>query len=391
MVEAFDPERDHFAHHYGESMTRTAAKDYSFLLLRRATDFRRWVQMQASLQTFFALMNHTVITTIDGKSMRYGDAFEVVNGKLQTKANVPADWAITYDQDGNQILGKKFIDKRHEIHRILDNLNGAMGQEDRPEADRYLLWKFISFFRRFITSMITNRFAYSGELTRGTARGRYDFQLGDTKKGWYIEFFQLLAETFRHAGKNLPYMNANQKAAALRMTGEISIIAIMKWVLLPLIFGWDPDDPDKFAKLRAKSDALPLPGVYDDPNREFDLGGWFSNHALLQMMQVAGENDQFLPFPGYGFDNYEDYLDIKSMAMGPTVSTMFNLVRDVGFMVTGDDRAVYARPIGPYDFQQEGHYKFWAHFAKIFGLSGSIMDPAKGTKGYWSIENAPPR
>lgn len=386
MTELFDADRDRFYHHFGESLTRTPFKDYSFNILHRMTDFRRWTQLQASLQTFAGMMAHQRIQTPEG-AITYLDAWTVKDGKIQLKPGVDPTWGITYDEEGNQKIGEKFLQKRNEIHRVIDNLNGAMSREDRPEADRYLLFRYVSFFRRFLTSMLMNRFAYSGSLLKGTSRGRFDYQLGDTKEGFYISVLKLLGNTFRSAGANLPYMKAEEKAATLRLFTEVGTVMLIRYLLMPLLFGWNPDDEDRFKKLRANSDALPLPGVYDDPDREFKLAGWLENHTLLQFMTISGENSMFFPAPGFGLDDYKQMLDVKSMTMGPTIGTAYNIVNDVMYMVTGDDRAYYKRGAGPYDFQQPGSAKIWSHIAKSFGFSGSNVDPVKAIKGYQSIEN----
>lgn len=377
LVDIFDPERDRFYQHYGESMVRTPGKDYSFDILKRMTDVRKWVQLQAALQTFGAMMQHEIITTTDGQKISYRDAWELKDGKIQSKANVPAEWGITYNEAGEQIIGDKFKQKRNQIQRVLDNLNGSMGKEDKPEAERYLAFRYVSFFRRFLTSMLTNRFA----------KNRVDYTLGDTKQGWYITFAQLLANTFKEKGKNLPYMTANEKAATLRMMTEIGTITLLKYLVIPMLFGYDDDDEDRFKKLRAKSGPLPWFGVPEDPSRPFSAGGWLSNHALLLMLQTNGENDQFLPIPGMGLNNYKQMLDIKSAAFGPTVKTLFNIVQDASNMVTGDESAYYKRDIGPYSFQQSGSAKLGAHIAKAIGWTGKTVDGAVALKDYEAIQS----
>lgn len=387
LTEIFDPERDRFYHHFGESMTRTAFKDYSFLVLQRLTDFRRFTQLQASLQLFGGMMRHQRIPMKDGGSILYLDAWELRNGKIQLKPGVDPEWGITYDEQGNQKIGTKFIKKRNEMHRVIDNLNGAMSREDRPEADRYLLFRYVGFFRRFLTSMLMNRFAYSGSLLSGRTRGRFDYQLGDTKQGFYITFIQTLMNGFRSAGSNLAYLKPEEKAAAMRLLTEVGTILIMRYLLMPLLFDWDPDDEDRFKKLRAKSDALPIPGMYDDPEREFKLSGWLANHALYQFMAISGENSMFFPAPGFGLNDYREMLDLKSMVAGPTFGTAYDITKDVAYLVTGDDRAYYKRSVGPWSFQQEGSLKLWAHLAKAYGLTGSNMDPVKAVRGYQTVEN----
>lgn len=387
IIEIFDPERDRFYHSFGESITRTPGKDYSFLILNRLNDFRKITQLQASLQTLFGMMRHQIIKTNDGKSISYRDAWEVKDGKIQIKSNLPAEWGITYDKNGEQILGEKFKQKRNEFQRVIDNLNGNFSRENRPEADRYLLFRYVSFFRRFFTSMLLNRFAYSGSLLGGTSRGRYDYHLGDTKEGFYISFLKLLGNTFKNKFKNLPYMSSEEKAASMRILTEVGTVSIINFLIIPLLFGFDDGDDDKYKKLRAKSGALPSFGVVDDPKRPFDFGGWLSNHALLSLMTTNGETQQFLPWPGFGLTQYKQMLDLKSIAFGPTIKTAFDLIQDVSYLATGDDKAYYQKDAGAYKFNQEGDPKIWNHIAKAIGFNSSSVDPARAIQLYQNAQS----
>lgn len=386
LVEIFDPERDRFHYAFGEALTRTPGKDYSFLIMNRLNDFRKTTQLQASLQTLFGMMRHEIIKTADGKAISYRDAWEVKDGKIQLKPNVPAEWGITYNEAGEQIIGEKFKQKRNQYQRVIDNLNGNFGREERPEADRYLLFRYVSFFRRFFTSMLMNRFAYSGSLRNGTSRGRYDYALGDTKQGFYIEFLKLIGNTFRNKFRNIPYMSSEEKSAAMRVLTEVGTVSIINFLVLPLIFGFDDDDEDRFKKLKAKSGALPAFGVVDDPTRPFDIGGWLSNHMLLSLMSTNGEGDQFIPFPGYGLNNYKQMLDVKSVAFGPTIKTAFDLIQDVAYLTTGNEKAYYQKDAGAYEFNQEGDPKLYNHLAKAFGFNSSTMDPAKAIQLYQNAQ-----
>ena len=385
LIELFDPERDRFKYSVGESMSRTVLKD-TLQPLERLNDFRKWTQLQASLQIFGGMMKHQAVKQ-NGKDIPYLEAWEVKDGKIQLKEGIDPTWGITYDKEGNQIIGEKFRDKKNEIQRVIDNLNGAMAREDRPEADRYLLFRYISFFRRWMTSMLTNRFAYSGDLLKGTSRGRFDYQLQDTKEGFYITNLKLMYKAFKSMGNYIPYASAEEKAAFMRLSTELGTLVLMS-TLLPAMFGWDPDDPDRYAKLRAKSGALPFLFTEDDPSRPFDMGGWLSNHALLMLMQTRGENDQWLPAPGMGgFQNFKQFLDIKSMVFGPTLKIYADIAQDLGYMATGDDKAYYQKDIGAYAWQKEDEAKIWNHIAKAFGLSGTSMDPATAVKSYQDIQN----
>ena len=119
----------------------------------------------------------------------------------------------------------------------------------------------------------------------------------------------------------------------------------------------------------------------------FDFSGWMANHFLLHVMQVEGENQQFLPWPGAGLSQYKQLLDVKSMVFGPTVKTWFDLVQDATNLATGDEKAYYQRTAGPYDWQEEGSAKIFNHIAKAFGVTGANIDPANSIKNYQSIQN----
>lgn len=382
-IDIFDPERDRFSQSFGEAFTRTPGKDYSYLFLDRLNDFRKITQLQASTQTLFGMMKSFIIP---GTNIRYFDAWEVVDGKIQLKAGIDPTWGITYDQEGNQIVGEKFKQKRNEFQRVLDNLNGSFAKDDRPEADRYLAFRYISFFRRYLTSMLMNRLGYSGSLLKGTSRGRYDYVMGDTKEGFYVTFLKLVGNSFRYKFQNIPTMEPKEKAAAMRVFSEIGTLMLMKYVMMPLILGYDDEDEDRFEKLRARSGPLPMWGVVDDPEHPFSFGGWMANHAILQTMQVMNENNQFIPFPGLGWNSYKQMLDVKSMAFGPTIKTGFDVVTDVYNLATGDDHAYYQKEANAYEWAQEGDWKLWNHIGKALGFTAGTVDPVKALKNTESFQ-----
>lgn len=386
ISELFDPERGKFESTFGQSFTRTPGKD-SIKIMDRMNDFRQWVQLQASLQTLGGLMLHQKLPTKSGGTISYLDAWELRDGKIHIKDSVDTSYGVSYDQDGNLVLGDKFIALRNRYQRVLDNLNGSMGREQRPEADRYLLFRYVSFFRRFLTNMLTNRFAYSGSILSGTAKGRYDYRLGENKLGWYIEFGKLLINSFKSGFRNLPYMTPEEKAAFLRMTTEVGTVAIMQMLIVPLIFGFDDEDEDRYKKLKAKSGALPLFGVVDDPLHPFELGGWLSNHALLQFEQVSNENDQFIIWPGAGLNNFKEMLDIKSLVLGPTLKSYLDIINDGYLIATGNEKAYYQRNANAYEWAQQDQLKLWNHIGKAIGFNASSVDPVTALKNFESMQS----
>jgi hypothetical protein len=52
----------------------------------------------------------------------------------------------------------------------------------------------------------------------------------------------------------------------------------------------------------------------------------------------------------------------------------------------GSDKSKYVRRVGPYEWQQQGGLKLWAHVAKMFGITGSTVDPVTAVKNYYSAQ-----
>jgi hypothetical protein len=187
--------------------------------------------------------------------------------------------------------------------------------------------------------------------------------------------------------KTLPYALPHEKQALLKMATEIGALITINMLLAPL-FGWDPDDEDRFEKLREKSGALPFLGMTaEDVDNPFSPTGFLSNHALNLMMQVRAENEQFLPLPGFGVDDFGSFLDIKSIAAGPTLKKYGQILNDLYYLADDDQRAYYQRDVGPYKWQQEESAKIWNHLLGTIGLTGSTTYPAVTIKNFQSIQS----
>jgi hypothetical protein len=104
------------------------------------------------------------------------------------------------------------------------------------------------------------------------------------------------------------------------------------------------------------------------------------------MMQVRAENEQFLPIPGFGLDDYGAFLDIKSIAAGPTLKKYGQIFEDIYYASSEDNRGFYQRDVGPYEWQTEDSAKIWNHLFGTVGLTGSFIDPAVAVKNFQGIQ-----
>jgi hypothetical protein len=384
IVQLIDPSQDRFEEQVGEGMSRTIAKDVAGMSW--LYNFRKWVELQATLQISFGMMYHQKVEqTINGetKEIAYADAWELRDEQIQLKEGIDPKWGVTYAEDGTAKMGAELNRFKNTTHQVMNNLQGAYAKFDQPEAQRYLVFRFLSYLRRYFTTMTLNRFGFSGRWS--DPKPRLNVGVGDLQTGFYITFIRLVKDTIVELGSNLQYMTPEEKQASLKMITEVgSLLAIN--LAMALLFGWDPDDDDKYEKLRQRSGALPFPMTSDDPDREFNGWGFIENHMLYLLMNVRAENEQFMPLPGYGLDDYTAMLDLKSIAFGPTIQTYKDIFEDALDILEGDESAYYKRKVGPYNWQQEGGGKIWAHIGRTLGLTGSALDPSKGIKGFQSVQ-----
>jgi hypothetical protein len=380
LMEVFDALQGRFEEKFGESMSRTLASDTANLSW--LYNFRKWTEHQATLQSFAGMMHHQKVMQ-NGVEIDYINAWETRDGKIQLKEGIDPSWGITYDKEGNMHVGAEFKMMKNRVHQVINSLNGAYASFDQPEAQRYLAFRFVSFLRRYFTTMAVNRWGFAGGF--GKARGRMNPGLGDINEGYYITVMKTLSRMVTTDIKYMGYMTKDEKIAWIKTTTELFALIALSMILAPM-FGWDPDDPDKYEKLRKKSGAMPFFGlVPEDPENPFDGAGFLENHMLNLAMQVRSENEQFVPWPNFGLDDYTSMLDLKSLATGPTLKAykqMFTVGLDE---VTGDPSAFYKRSIGPYDWQQEGGSKFLNYLFKSFGLTGSSIDPGTAIKNSQGI------
>lgn len=375
LLEIFDPALDRFANMYGESMSRTTLSDTTSLSWLYNT--RKWVELHATLSAFAGMMYKVKVKIKDASGEReisYLDAWEIKDGQVTLKAGVDPEWGTN---------GSKFKAVRNNVHEVGRRLNGAYDKFNQPEAQRYLVFRFFSYLNRYFITMLMNRWGFRGKAWDPTPR--YNIGSGDVHLGWYMSVIKTTLQAIRFGGKNLPLMTKTEKSAFLRVFAEVGGLVATS-LLMRLLFGWDPDDDDRYDKLRSKSGHLPFPFAPEDPDNPFNAFGYLENHSLNLLMQIRAENEQWLPVPYMGLDDYKRKTDLSSIAFGPTIDTYVNMTQDLWNTASGDPSASYKRDVGPYLWQRQGGSKFLAHFAKTWGLTGSSVDPVMAIKNFQSVQ-----
>lgn len=388
LVEIMDLVPNRFVEKMGERASRTMLRDTvgtRGLNFGWLYNFRKWTETQSTLALSGGMMDKQMVKTKDGSEMKFIDAWELNDqGKIQTRSNVDPEWSMTYDENGNVKVGKEFKRFKNLVQQAGSLFQGSYAQFEQPEMQRYLLGRYIGYMKKYFTPNLIARWGFQGDF--GNVRPRFNAGLGNVHMGYYVSTLRSLQRIIKTRGGWMHYMTPQEKADALKTLTEV-VIAMLLLALLGPLFGWDPDDEEKYEKLKRKSGPLPLPGVTEDPRYPFDTMGFVENHALLLMMQLRNENEQFIPWPNYGLDDYVGVLNLKSIAMDPTFKKGEDIITMLLAQVQDDPSAYYKRSIGPYAWQQEGGSKLANYAFKTLGITGSATDPIKGIKDLIGVKS----
>jgi LysM repeat protein len=412
MMEYFDPTTGKTEQDFSKSASRTIIKDmadFNFVF-----DYRRFGDLSAALELYWGVMYNTFVdqTQPDGstKKIVYATAFEKgPDGIIKLKDGIDLSWNVqptnhtyklgeslddiakkynvTVDQikERNGIKDDNDVEEGQEI-KISDNKNffnvklriqglgkrlfGQMDNLDSPQAKQFLGYKLMSFYRGFATGMFLHRWQYDTDPNNRFGEV-YDWDLNETTQGTYVRALRTIANGFRSRGASFSVMTSEEKQAFVKVTME-TLSLVLLGLAVGLVFGYDDDDKERFAKLREKE-------------KTYGMMGWYANHMLYQVMMLKQENEFINPL--FGFDQYVSFFDTTTIASAPILGNGVKIIADLIAFMTGDDSAYYKQEIGPYPWQQEGSFKLWNHLASVFGVKGKNYDPVQAIKARETFVN----
>ena len=300
--------------------------------------------------------------------------YNVTVEELKAKNRVNSEILL---KDGQEIVISKseyFMQFKNKLQATSRALFGVYDTFGQPEGNKLIMYRMFFFMRKWFTPMFANRFGM--DLSKENFGGaRYDWAMGRTTKGFYVEAFQAFYKIIKSKGVDYQYLTDEQKTSLKKVSAE-GLIIIASALLASMLFGFDDDDPDKWKKLKAKSGAL-----FTD---EFNTYGFISNHALLLLLGLQAETGAFVPLPSiHGFnlgaDDYAKMLTSTTTAFGNTLLTYIEIFGDVLNLITFNDEAIrYKKDVGPYWWQKKGELKTYKRVFNMLGLTGGIGDPEKG-------------
>jgi len=377
---------------------------------------RKFGEMDVAVKLFGSFLHGQKVTQIlsDGteKSIRYVDAWEKdADGIIKLKEGVHPGWNnisvyhnyvegesleeiakkyyISVDElkaknrikseiqleDGQEIViakSEKFAAFKNKLQGTSRRLFGVYDRMGAPEGNKYVIYRLFFFMRKWFTPMFVNRFGFDPKTATLTDGGyRYDWALGKYTKGYYISAFQTLVKVIKSKGADYQYLTDQEKGDFRRFASE-GLATIMLALISSMLLGFDPDDDDKWKKLKRRSGAYGQTG--------YDTYGFLANHALLLTLGVQAETTAFIPLPrvagqNFGLDDYTKMITSTSSAWYNTTTLYAQIFGDVLSFVSGNGLPEYQKDTGPYWWQQKGTPKIYKKMFKAIGFTGGTGDP----------------
>ena len=103
---------------------------------------------------------------------------------------------------------------------------------------------------------------------------------------------------------------------------------------------------------------------------------------LNLLLQVGAETSAFVPLPGLGLDDYNNFISVTSTSFKSTLTVYAKILEDLFNMAAGNDAAYYKLETGPYSWQKKGEAKIKAHILRTLGITGGTGNVESLIKNY---------
>lgn len=394
LVQLFDPAGGRANETMGDNLSRTWVGD--MVELKFLQNGRKWMELQGAIQTFAGLMHNKKINiTVNGvtKKVRYLNAFEIVDGRLQTKEGVESDYALTYDSEGNPVSGKGLVKQRLEMQQVIMTWNGTFAKKDASLVERNIFAKQLFFLRRHLVPMTAKNYAFSVGTGGNIVKKRMNWTTGKTEYGHFTSTAKSLYNLVRHWKNGVKYMSAEE----LKSIVYVLNYTIIGGFLLPQLQGLvsvmkpgpDSDDSDEldYNGMRERSGYLgdDIGPITDDPKYDFETKGFILNQLALLNAQSKGEYNSLNIT---SFEGLKDYLQTAKSPNPIGVSVMLNSIMEALGFTLGEEKDSYTNDNNVYVWEQGGyeHGKLYNTMFELMGINGKNFNPVKALEDYESFK-----
>jgi hypothetical protein len=244
-----------------------------------------------------------------------------------------------------------------------------MDKFDTPHAEKYLWYRAFTFYKRFATGMFMDKYQF--DTTKGNRGGHvYNWDTNTLERGYYPTAMLNIYNLARSIGKDWPLLTTEEKSAMKKVVAEGLLLFILASIVGSWMFGYDPEDPERWAKIKARG--------------ETNIGH-YENHLLYLLMMTQVENQAFVP--GFGTKAMFNYFGSTTIATQNTVKVYIKIMGNLKDMAFDNPDAVYSQDVGPYSWQKKGKYKLWNNIGTMYGVKGKNRDAYWVIKKYETFEN----
>jgi hypothetical protein len=398
IIDIFDAVQGRFEEKFGESPSRSVRRDA--VGVTWMTSPRKWLETEATLQIFSAIMRDTKVKQIvDGKEteISYIDAWELdENGHIKLKDGIDKKW---------DMAGEMFNKITNINHETSNFLQGMYAKADKGLINRFITYRVFGSLKNYFAKMFMHRFAAQGLTSHYSTwlhpEERLNLATGQTHIGYYWGFIDALIKTIESRGRHILTMTPDERRNLILAPLDFVKQMILGYLLVLLYrsFGTDEDDPKRWSKIMKQTGALPnvpfLPSYTNEKYaRKFDTVNWMKAHAILLLMNIEQEATAFSPFSRAGFNHmYDTFVMDNVIAVTGSIEQFKELVQLMGGTILGDDDAYYKKDASAMEMKSKGTPKFisklyklgWHPYAPGVPITGKFADPvtsAKNIEGY---------
>jgi hypothetical protein len=389
IIDIFDAIQGRFEDKFGESPSRSIQRDTASLSWMTST--RKWLETEATLQIFSAIMRDTKVKqTVNGKEteINYIDAWELDNfGHIKLKDGIDKKW----DMGGEMFL--KITNMNHETSNFLQ---GMYSKADKPLINRHIAYRLFGSLKNYFAKMFIHRYAAGGlSLTSPSTwlhpEERVNLATGQMHLGYYWGFVSGIVKTLESRGKHLSSMTKDEKRDLYMAPLDLLKQWIIGYLLTMLYqsFGTDEDDSKRWSKIARQTGALPTPYTNPKYAARFNTYNWMKAHIMLTLMNVQSEANAFSPSKKAGINHmYSTIAMENAIAMKASFAQIKDLLQSIFSEIQDKPGARYKKDASALKMKQKGTPKFvsklyklgWHPYAPFIPVSGKAIDPVTSLK-----------
>ena len=281
------------------------------------------------------------------------------DGKLQVKDKFKNAYKIG-DAKYNSVVGR--------LHGMQKKINGSYAKYDKTYAEKTTLGRLTFFFRKYFVPIGVNHW--------GTRR--VDWETESLEEGFLNQTMWMMLENYKTLGIKLMANWGNLSDAQKKSIKRTMIIGgyslLTNLLIVPVLFGFDDDDDDKWKKLKKES--------------------IWKQRGLFVALKVKSEAEQFFPFSG--FNELIRVWKNMSLVVGELVNLIKFTALGLGHLKEDfiqlfdekykDEDLYYDKNVGDAPWMKRDQPKIKKLFYRLFGVTGATFYTKDAIKNFTNAQ-----